>query len=136
MRVCFPLTPANLVVLLCLVFTSGCQNEFAVTESVASPQVAHASPPAARALDGSDKGDSIEATFKKDALVRESMNHDSFDQVNWEQDLEQDIPQESAASQATEELMVDTTLSLGEDLKSYNTNTSRADSLLQRASER
>ncbi len=141
MRFYFVIAPTNLVVMFCLVFTSGCQNESAATKSVTPPQVAFTSPSGARALDGSDQGgqgDSIELTFKKDELVRKAMNQesfaqDSFEQANWEQD----IPQESEPSRATEELMVDSTLGFeSEGLGKLNADTSRVSAMLQKASER
>ena len=125
MRVYSSLAAANLIALFCLISTCGCQNELATTKSVTSPPVADVSPSKARALDGSGKGDSIETTFKKDALVRAAMNPDSLDedglgQVTWEQD----VPQQSAASHAVGDLMVDSTL----DFESGNIGKSSADS--------
>ena len=137
------LAPANLVVLCCLFFSCGCQNEPAATKSVTPPQVAHTSPPEARALDGSDRGKSIEVVLKKDALVREALNRDALvrdalvrdnlEQVNWEQDTSQ----ASAASRATEDLMVDTTLDFeSEGLGKLNADMSKLDAIFQKASRK
>ena len=71
MRFYSSLAAANLIVLCSLIFTCGCQNEPAATKKPATPpQVAHTSPPEAKALDGSDKDDSIEGAFKRDALPK------------------------------------------------------------------
>lgn len=127
------LAPANLVVLCCLFFSCGCQNEPAATKSVTPPQVAHTSPPEARALDGSDRGKSIELVLKQDALVRDALNQHNLEKVNWEED----ISPEREAGQESLELMVDTTLDLeSEGLGNFGANARKADAFLEKASRR
>lgn len=58
MKVLPTLASANFIVLFCLIFTCGCQNESAATKTPTKkpPRIAYTTPPPdARALDGSDQ---------------------------------------------------------------------------------
>jgi len=136
MRFYSSLAAANLIVLCSLIFTCGCQNEPAATKKPATPpQVAHTSPPEAKALDGSDQNqeDSIESAFKREALVRDAFNQDSVGLATWEED----IPQDSRPAHETVDLMVDSSLDLeSDDLQKLNVDTSRTNVLLKNFSDK
>ena len=134
MRFYSSLAAANLIALCSLIFTCGCQNEPAATKKPATPpQVAHTSPPEAKALDGSDKDDSIEGAFKRDALVQNLFDQDDVGLATWEED----IPQETVATPKTLDLMEDSTLSLESGrLGNLDLDTRKADAILRKASKK
>ena len=134
MRVYCSLAAANLIVLCSLIFTCGCQNEPAATKKPATPpQVAHTSPPEARALDVSDRDNTIEGAFKRDALVQNLFDQDEVGLATWEQD----VPKETVATPKTLDLMEDSTLSLESGrLGNLDLDTRKADAILRKASKK
>jgi len=114
-------------------FYSSLANEHAVTEPVTPPKVAHTSPPEARALDVSDRDNTIEGAFKRDALVQNLFDQDEVGLATWEQD----VPKETVTSHKTLDLMENSTLSLESDvLGNLDLDTSEADAILREASKK